>query len=383
MKCLELFTGAGGLAMGLSRSGFSHAGLVEFNHDACETMRHNKKLPNSPLKSWKIVESDTRNIADFGIAFKGVKVVAGGPPCQPFSMGGKALGPSDPRDMFPEAVRAVRQTQPLGFIFENVKGLLRESFSDYFEYIILQMTYPTIARSSDEPVNDHRSRLEKIHTQGNGPDLQYRVVWQLLNAADFGVPQKRERVFMVGFRSDLHVPWTFPKPTHSRAVLEHQKYVTGEYYDFHKVGKKDRSERQTALPLELSGSDLQTLRWKTVRDAISDLPDPCKNSQPEHDHVFIDGARQYPGHTGSFIDEPAKTLKAGDHGVPGGENMVLFPNGKVRYFTLREAARLQTFPDSYRFNRSWTESMRQLGNAVPVDLGEVVGGSVRKALKSL
>ncbi len=367
--------------MGMGRGGFSHTGLIEFNHEACETMRFNKQRPNSPLKNWPIFESDTRLITDFGRKFKGVKVVAGGPPCQPFSMGGKARGSADPRDMFPEAVRAVRQTQPMAFIFENVKGLLRESFSDYFEYIILQMTYPTIARDLTESIDDHRSRLEKAHTQGAMPDLQYRVVWQLLNAADYGVPQKRERVFMVGFRSDLGVAWTFPKRTHSKQVLDYQKSVTGEYYDRHGICYHRRPERQEFLALNEEHIGLKP--WRTVRDAIGDLADPEKYPDPDINHTFLGGARSYKGHTGSSIDEPAKTLKAGDHGVPGGENMILMPDGAVRYFSLREAARLQTFPDSYRFNRSWTESMRQLGNAVPVQLGEVVARSVYRVLERI
>lgn len=372
--------------MGLSRGGFAHAGLVEYNHDACETMRYNQGITGSQLKGWRIVESDTRLIADFSSTFKGVEVVAGGPPCQPFSMGGKAMGPQDPRDMFPEAVRAVRQTQPLAFIFENVKGLLRDVFTDYFEYVILQMTYPTVTLLKGESTADHRARLERIHTQGSLPDLNYRVVWQLLNAADYGVPQKRERVFIVGFRSDLHLGWTFPKPTHSKAALDHKKFVTGEYYERHKVAAKARGAIRS-LDLSTKGDEYEravTLQpWRTVRDAIGDLPDPEKSPRPRLNHVHIGGARSYAGHTGSPIDEPGKTLKAGDHGVPGGENMLLMPNGKVRYFTLREAARLQTFPDNYAFNRSWTESMRQLGNAVPVQLGEVVGKSVHAALKPL
>jgi DNA (cytosine-5)-methyltransferase 1 len=124
-----------------------------------------------------------------------------------------------------------------------------------------------------------------------------------------------------------------------------------------------------------------TKPWKTVRDAITDLPDPEKSfSKDAFDHKFNPGARTYAGHTGSPLDEPAKTLKAGDHGVPGGENMLLKPNGSVRYFTVRESARLQTFPDDYRFPGSWTESMRQLGNAVPVTLAQAVGMSVADCL---
>jgi DNA (cytosine-5)-methyltransferase 1 len=123
------------------------------------------------------------------------------------------------------------------------------------------------------------------------------------------------------------------------------------------------------------------LPWLTVRDAIASLPDPERepnNGTPNH--TVNPGAKAYSGHTGSPIDEPAKTLKAGDHGVPGGENMLVLPDGTVRYFTIREAARLQTFPDEYVFPRSWSESMRQLGNAVPVKLAEVIARSVCDAL---
>jgi len=100
-------------------------------------------------------------------------------------------------------------------------------------------------------------------------------------------------------------------------------------------------------------------------------------------HVGNPGARVYPGHTGSPLDEPAKTLKAGDHGVPGGENMLRRPDGTVRYFTVREAARLQTFPDAYHFQGAWTEAMRQLGNAVPVALARAVALRTRQLLESV
>ncbi len=383
MRALELFAGAGGLAMGLARAGFVHAGLVEFNHHACETMRFNGTTPSGPLRGWRIVESDTRHITDFAREFGGVDMVAGGPPCQPFSMGGKAKGPRDARDMFPEAVRAARQMQPMGFIFENVKGLLRGCFRDYFEYIVLQLTYPTLTRRPSESWEDHRTRLKRTQAQGSGPDLQYRVTWALINAADYGIPQRRERVFLVGFRSDLKISWTFPKPTHSRAALDWAKFETGEYFDRHQLRRERRiAPRGSASPDLGLRIEPSTLPWVTVRDAIGDLPNPNDDPRPDIDHVPIPGARAYPGHTGSPIDEPAKTLKAGDHGVPGGENMLAHSNGRVRYFTLREAARLQTFPDEYRFNRCWTESMRQVGNAVPVELGRIVAESVVGALRT-
>jgi DNA (cytosine-5)-methyltransferase 1 len=125
--------------------------------------------------------------------------------------------------------------------------------------------------------------------------------------------------------------------------------------------------------------------WRTVRDVISDLPAPWQtrtSEEPGLTHFSIPGARTYIGHTGSPLDEPAKTLKAGDHGVPGGENMLANPDGSVRYFTIRESARLQTFPDEYVFPGSWTESMRQIGNAVPVDLARSLAADIHKRLNA-
>lgn len=127
--------------------------------------------------------------------------------------------------------------------------------------------------------------------------------------------------------------------------------------------------------------DPQLLPWLTVRDALVGLPEPTMEASALFfDHVLQPGARVYPGHTGSFIDSPAKALKAGVHGVPGGENMLRRVDGSVRYFSVREAARLQTFPDGYRFSGPWSEAMRQLGNAVPVRLAQIVAGSIGRAL---
>ncbi|MFP4582138.1 MAG: DNA cytosine methyltransferase [Desulfococcaceae bacterium] len=104
---------------------------------------------------------------------------------------------------------------------------------------------------------------------------------------------------------------------------------------------------------------------------------PAEESTSIPNHQFRDDARPYPGHTGGNLDEPAKALKAGDHGVPRGENMIAFPNGIYRYFTVRESARIQTFPDDFVFAGSWTEAMRKLGNAVPVELSKIVGDGIR------
>lgn len=386
MQSVELFAGAGGLAIGLANVGFRHAAVVEWDQYACETFRENQARHALAMERWPVHQIDARTF-DFSSIKSRIAVVSGGPPCQPFSMGGKHQAQDDARNMFPEAIRAVRELMPKAFIFENVKGLTRESFSAYFSYIHLQLQYPEIVRWDSEDWLHHRTRLEKHHTS-NKLAPTYNVVFDVLNAADFGVPQKRERVFFVGFRSDLGLEWAFPKRTHSATSLLISKWVDGDYWDFHKIAKRSRptiSTQQKKLFDRLSASEVGSyLRWNTTRDALRSLPDPeCRPPSKFVNHIFIPGARSYVGHTGSLLDEPAKTLKAGQHGVPGGENMFIKDDGSVRYFTIREAARLQTFPDTYKFHGSWSQAMRQLGNAVPVKLAEAVAGSVAASLQSL
>ena len=382
MTSVELFAGAGGLALGMANAGFDHVAVVEKDANACATFRENQHRHGA--KPWPLYEGDVR-LFDYS-NLEDVVVVSGGPPCQPFSIGGKHQGYSDGRDMFPEAVRAVRMLRPKAFIFENVRGLLRQSFASYFEYVLLQLTHPDIARHEPESWADHRVRLERHHTSQHN-HVGYNVVFRRVNAADYGVPQRRDRVFLVGFRSDLDVQWSFPEGNFSEDALLRSKWITGEYWDKHKVAKRRRSQpttRQAARVDKLRNGSLFGLEqrpWRTVRDAISDLPDPERNPlNGVPNHSFNPGARSYVGHTGSPLDEPAKTLKAGDHGVPGGENMLLHPDGAVRYFTVREAARLQTFPDNHVFSGPWSEAMRQLGNAVPVRLAEAVALSVADTL---
>jgi len=385
LNSVELFSGAGGLAIGMSKSGFHHEMLVEFNKDAVATLVKNHDLGQAQIKNWDIKHDDIKNISFKRFKNK-ISVVAGGPPCQPFSLGGKHKAFNDDRDMFPQAVRAVRESRPDSFIFENVKGLLRKSFSSYFEYIILQLTYPNITKNQNEPWEDHLCRLEETHTKGNYRGLKYNVVFRLVNAADYGVPQRRERVFIVGFRSDLKIEWSFPKATHSKDSLLWQQWVTGEYWERLNVSKSDRPKQMAEIK-KLSSRlqnkyglfEPEEKPWVTVRDAINDLPCPKKKND-YNNHKFRNGAKSYPGHTGSPIDEPSKTLKAGDHGVPGGENMIRYNDNSIRYFTVREAARLQTFPDDYHLSGVWSECMRQLGNAVPVSLAEVVAQSVYTAI---
>lgn len=383
MRSLELFAGAGGLGLGLHSAGFHPEGVIERDGHCCDTIRENKQHGPKSMRNWALVNSDVREI-NFGIYEDKLDLVSGGPPCQPFSLGGKHAAYEDSRDMFPQAVRAVRQIRPSAFIFENVKGLTRDRFQNYFEYIKLQLEHPTVEKKSGEEWTEHHTRLEKFHTAGKRPDLHYRVVTRLLNAADFGIPQRRERVFFVGFRDDLNIEWAFPRPTHSKESLLWDQGSHGTYWDRHRISKSTafylKQDKMLGPSLLFAPPELP---WRTVRDALHDLPAPDTSSKARSgfsSHRLQPGARVYPGHTGSKLDEPAKALKAGVHGVPGGENMMVHSNGSVRYFTIREAARLQTFPDDFVFASSWSETMRQLGNAVPVDLASVVGRSVAAQL---
>lgn len=373
--------------MGCARAGFEHVAVVEWNKYACDTLRANQRRGVEIVRGWPVHRADVRRF-DYAQVQGCVDLVAGGPPCQPFSLGGKHRGYQDRRDMFPEAVRAVRELRPRAFIFENVRGLLRQSFAKYFEYIVLQLSHPEIVRNTDEQWSDHLSRLEQCHTRGRREGLTYNVVFRVLNAADYGVPQRRERVFIVGFRSDLGAEWSFPRPTHSQDALLWDQWVSGDYWERHGVDPRERPEVPARVAPRVNRLRSGFLppdgaAWRTVRDAIADLPDPRRGGGEVPNHHLNPGARAYPGHTGSPLDEPAKTLKAGDHGVPGGENMLALPNGEVRYFTIRESARLQTFPDDFHFPGSWTEAMRQLGNAVPTGLGQVVASSVAAQLERL
>jgi DNA (cytosine-5)-methyltransferase 1 len=388
MRAVELFTGAGGLALGIENAGFHHDTVIERDKDCCSTIRQNQGRGFKPLQGWQLFPGDVRHFEFRDIRGR-IDLLAGGPPCQPFSIGGKHKGPLDKRDMFPQMVRAVRDLKPRAVMIENVRGLLRESFTKYFEYILLQLRYPEVNSKPDEDWSDHLARLERHNTKGKDTGLHYNVVFQPLNAANYGVPQKRERVIIVGFRADLGVGWSFPNATHSQDALLVDQWVTGEYWERHHIAKKRRTQMPPMLAarvdrLRVENTLFGAEPWRTVRDAICGLPDPEKErfSQiPNHQHN--PGARSYAGHTGSGLDDPAKTLKAGDHGVPGGENMLLKADGSLRYFTVRESARLQTFPDDYVFSGPWTEAMRQLGNAVPVRLGAAVAQGIRQRLDAL
>ncbi|GJI99170.1 cytosine-specific methyltransferase [Duganella caerulea] len=384
LDSIELFAGAGGLALGFSGNDVRHRAVVEWNTHACNTIRHNKRHCVDPISHWPdVTEGDVKQF-NYG-AFEGIDLITGGPPCQPFSMGGKHGGFLDERDMFPQAVRAVREARPRAFVFENVQGLTRAAFADYFDYILLQLEFPSLIAKAKEQWGDHLARLRKLKQKGTASE--YRVTFKLVNAANYGVPQKRMRVFFVGFRADEDKIWQYPAETHSSDALLLSQWASGEYWDRHKVATRNRPPKPDGIEKKIKSlidadPDANLLAWETVRDAICDLPDPEKYPGKVQAHRFQPGARTYVGHTGSPMDEPAKALKAGDHGVPGGENMLRRADGSVRYFTVRESARIQTFPDNFLFEGTWSEIMRQLGNAVPVRLASVMAESVCDLLRA-
>lgn len=375
MRSAELFAGCGGLALGLSRAGFTHELMAEFDFDAVATVWHNRERGVKHVAHWPMDRLDVRDI-DWAPHRDRLTAISGGPPCQPFGIGGKKRGPEDHRDMWPEAIRAIREARPKGFLFENVRNLAGPRFRSYLEWIVQCLQHPNESPARDESPFAHFTRLRGLDRTGD-----YRVAWQVVNAADFGAPQIRHRVLIFGVRADLGVGPTTMAATHSRDRLLWDQYVTGEYWARHKlkprrtpVSDADRARVERFRWLDAPPSERP---WVTVRDAIAGLGDPTGRDN----HVFQPGARVYHGHTGSPLDLPAKALKAGDHGVPGGENMMVRDDESVRYFTVREAARLVGLPDDYLFPRSWSESMRQLGNAVPAQLGEAAGRWLTRMLK--
>lgn len=385
LRAVELFGGAGGLALGTHAAGFRNEIFVEWDRWACDTVRENAKAGHPAVQGWDVREGDVRNI-HFDELVSGIDLVAGGPPCQPFSMGGKARASDDKRDMFPAAAEVIRTLSPRAFLLENVRGLKRAAFANYFEFIRLRMQYPELTAKDGETWLEHLGRLQKENSSTHRSGLVYNVSDSLVNAADYGVPQHRHRVFIVGFRADIDAEWSFPNPTHSHDALLQSQWVTGEYWDKHSVAIKNRPEvpgRFISRINKIRNGQIEVFGepWQTVRDALRGLPEPALGgSSIWKNHKLQPGARAYPGHTGSPLDEPSKALKAGGHGVPGGENMLRCVDGAVRYYSIREAARIQTFPDDYELHGAWGEAMRQLGNAVPVRLARTVAESVAHQL---
>lgn len=381
MRSVELFAGCGGLALGIAEAGFKHDIIIERDADSVATLEANKKRKVKHFRDWQIGCYDTRDL-DFS-DLTGVDLLSGGPPCQPFSIGGQHLGPRDSRNMWPEAIRAVQEIRPRAFIFENVRGLLRPAFESYLDYITLQLSYPDLPRGK-EPWRSHLARLRQQAKTKGTETAAYRVIVRGVNAADYGAPQKRHRAIVMGVATKYGHDWRFPEPTHSQEALAWSKHVERDYWKRHgarRICEPSSVSEQHALDRVLAiGKKPKRRPWVTVRDTIFDLPSPTRNGKIPG-HWQHPGATAYPNHTGSCADEPAKALKAGDHGVPGGENMLSDRQGRVRYFTVREMARLQGFPDEFEMSGSWKAATRQLGNAVPTSVGHYFGKAVRKIIQ--
>ncbi|MEU9563076.1 DNA (cytosine-5-)-methyltransferase [Streptomyces sp. NPDC048161] len=439
---VELFAGGGGLAMAVHQAGFRPLLFNEFNKRACETLvasarktlgvdgieraEDTKPEPPRPGRPAPLYPGDVRDL-DM-TAFQGkVDVLAGGPPCQPFSAGGVAKGDEDKRNMFPAMFKAVREIRPKAVICENVRGLRRPSFADYFQYIQNELTLPFEKRDDEVSWESHNEHLKGIigglSENDTDPD-HYKVVMVPVNAADYGVPQIRNRIVLVAFRADIPVDIeAFEKYVNTpqfsdtalwRSMLDED----GPYWRRHSDVPPQAKERARAwarakLPKPTKEEDPKIRPWRTLRDAIqgygtdAKLPalPPVELSRLDEkfdfgkgidvvDHIGWPGARIYQGHTPNELDKPAKTVKAGVHGVPGGESVVLLDSGYAdraspdgwthhhRYMTVREAARVMTFPDEWLGSGPRGEQMRQLGNAVPVVMGEFFANAVADALSA-
>ena len=372
---IEICAGSGGMTLGLQRAGFQFAHLFEIDKHACATLKQNH-ISKGGILNCEVHQEDIAKINWSNFA-NPVRLLAAGAPCQPFSLAGRHLSERDKRNLFPEVLRAIRTLRPQAAILENVSGLIRPSFRPYFEYILRQLTWPSIAPKKTEEWRDHSWRIFQ-HQKNTNEKPEYTGTYKLLEAADFGVPQIRKRVMIVTTRSDILDQFEFPETTHSRESLMRIQN-NGEYWKERSIDSPKMCADEIRM-LNLDDNDLNP--WKTVRDSIRNLPEPTRaESLTNNNHWLIPGARIYRGHSGSRLDWPSKTIKAGVHGVPGGENIVILDDGSHRYFTLRETALLQGFPENFIFEGARLHITRQIGNAVPVDLAEAVGDSLFSHIK--
>lgn len=401
---VELFTGGGGMALGLHLAGFEHLAVNEIDGRSLETLSAN--ISGSPLgdhdQAWPLFPGDVREQP--WSSFKDqIALCAGGAPCQPFSLGGVHRGEVDHRNLWPAFIEVVRQTGPRAVLGENVRGLTRPAFLPYLNYICDWLSLPHLSPAEGESWSHHHARLKReLKTAGWADDERYHVDRRIVCAADYGVPQLRYRLFIVAVRADqssnwkhdapFGERWSWPAATHSKdALLADQLF--GSYWKSHGLRPREikipRSRRRT---VEAASNQDQVQPWRTLRDALKGrldsgdfipLPSPrngIESSAASH-HVGIPGARLYKGHSGNSLDWPAKTIKAGVHGVPGGEHVICLDSGRQRYMTVRECARVQTFPDWWVFKGPRSEASRQIGNAVPVRLAQIMGEAVAGTLK--
>lgn len=376
-SCVELFVGLGGMARGLETAGFAHRLVVEQHPRAVAI------LQRDPVSSrWPLHADDVREV-DYAPIGEDVDLLAAGVPCQPFSQGGAHAGPADDRNMFPETFAAIRALRPRAVLIENVRGLARPRFTRFLSYVVDHLSAPHIAIRPKESWQDHHLRLGAASAAPNGRAAdRYVVEWRSICAADYGVAQRRVRIIMVAIREDLAGRWEWPQPTHSANALLREK-IDGHYWTEHHLPQRSIDlPKATRARAERLPRPLCRQRWRTLRDVIGDLPAPAEKPDDAalHGHVFWPGARLYRGHLGSLLDEASKTIKAGVHGVAGGEHIVHLDDDTFRYLTVRECMRIQDLPDDMVIETNRTAAMRQVGNAVPPRVAEVFGRAIACAI---
>jgi DNA (cytosine-5)-methyltransferase 1 len=326
---LELFAGAGGLAIGLEQAGLKCIALNEIDHWAAETLRFNR--PN-----WNVLEGDIRNLSFVNLKGK-VDVITGGFPCQAFSYAGKKLGLQDARGtLFYEFARAVQETSPAICIGENVRGLLNHDAGKTLEGMI--------------------SILDEIG---------YRVLPpKVLKAIFYNVPQKRERLILVGVRKDIDVDFEYPQSNKTIYALK-DALKKGDLFDTDvpiSPGTKYPISKKKVLDLVPPGG-----YWR-------DLPIDLQMEFMQKS-FYLSGGKTGIARRISW-DEPCLTLTCS----PAQKQTERCHPEETRPFTVREYARIQTFPDTWKFAGSISQQYKQIGNAVPVNLAKAIGESIVKFL---
>ena len=334
-KSIELFAGAGGLALGLENAGFKHIGLIDFDKQATETLKKNRK-------DWNVLHEDIEKVAkrnlekEFNIEKGKLDLLSGGAPCQSFSYAGKKLGLNDVRGtMFYHYATFLHKLKPKMFLFENVKGLLSHDNG---------ITYSTI--------------LDIFENEG------YITFHKILNAWDYDCPQKRERLITIGIRNDLkeHIIFSFPIPHKYKPVIRDIK-------------------------LDINPSKEECARYSDYKKSVFALVPPggyWKDIDPKVAKEYMKSCwNMGGGRTGILrrisLDEPSLTVLTS----PGMKQTDRCHPLEVRPFSYRENARIQTFPDEWEFCGKLGDKYKQIGNAVPVKLAEAIGKEIIKNLELL
>ena len=329
-KCIELFAGAGGLALGLEQAGFEEVALIEIDKTACETLKLNR--PKWNVLNEDIVEVSKRNLLkEFNLKEGELDLISGGYPCQSFSYAGKKLGLDDVRGtMFYYYAEFIKQLKPKMFFAENVKGLTTHDGGKTIETMINVFE-----------------------------DLGYKVEWKVLNAWDYGVAEKRQRVVIIGIRKDLtdKVKFEYPIPHEYKPVLRDVLKDVPE-----SVGAKYPEKKKKVFDLVPPGG-----YWR-------DLPDDVAKEYMKSCY-YMGGGRTGIARRLSW-DEPSLTLTCS----PMMKQTDRCHPDESRPFTTREYARIQSFPDNWNFAGKMNDIYKQIGNAVPVNLAKCVGESIMTAL---